>query len=351
MNPSHFIVSPETAWGTWVTPAQAILVDNFSYAVKRNRNRRHTSGSTRAPVAAWLMDKEVTGSVELPAWSEMLGLFFKAAQLTNVTSTQPDSGGAPTAYDHAFLPDDADAAVVTDALSIQAQWSSSIGVNILGAAIDKLTLSCAVGEPVTLSADFMALDEALAGGTWESGDASPALVATPTYFSRAIKPLIFTGAALVMGGTPSLDPTSKQYSISGGTEVAKLRSLEWTLENGLDAGVFLGDPTPGLIAPGERAVSFSFERDQAVIDSDFYAEYRAGTQTALQLTFLGDVIGGAVRRGLVITMPLVDFDGADWPEIGGDKGRKARSISGVAVDDPTTGYDLGVTVTDTQTGY
>ncbi|MBC7105529.1 MAG: hypothetical protein H5T97_06305, partial [Firmicutes bacterium] len=238
----------------------------------------------------------MSGSLEMPLWSENMGLFLLAAQLTSVTTSQ--EAGWTTAKRHAFLPNDAAVAQAAEALSIQAQWNASQAVNFLGVVIDKLTISAKAQEPVMLSADWLARDEAPAGGVWDydGQTASPAIIANPAYFANTIPPFLFLGASLVTGGAPTLDPTDKFFTIAGGTARTGIDNLELTLENGLDAPVFLGGPTPGVIVPQDRKVSGKFDIDLSTINRTFYDEYRAGSQVALQATFLGPVIESNVRR-------------------------------------------------------
>jgi len=354
MNPQHLVISPETAWGTWVTPAVAIPVDEFSFKPKRDRTRRMTSGASRAPYASWLSGaKEVSGSIKMPAWGEQLGKFLVAAQLTNVTSAQPAVGTDPTVYEHAFLADDTAAFAIADALSVQAQYNASIGINILGMVINKLAFECKAGDILTLNLDFMAKDESKIGGVWDydGSTASPAIVASPTYFSRAILPFVFTGAVLTTGGTVSKDGTTKQLSVADGTAQAKIESLAFSMENNVEMPAFMGGPCAGEATLGNRVISGSFDRSMATVSTTFYDEWRAGSQVALQLQFVGQIITNAYRRELTITCPLVDFDDADWPAIAGDKKRTTRTVNWTAVEDPTLALDIGVTIRDTQASY
>ena len=275
-------------------------------------------------------------------------MFLLAAQLHDYAASTPD--GATTAVDHGFLPGDT---LPLSTLSIQAQYSATHAVNYLGVVIDKLTIACKAGEIATLACDWKARDEALAGDTWDydGQTASPAVIGSPAYVSRSIPPFVFAGASLITGGTVSQDPTTKQLSVAGGTPVTRIESAEISLENQVELPVYLGAPTPGGGIAQARTVAVTFEQDMSVIDPQFYHDYRAGNQLALQLQFIGPLIEGSLRRKAVFTLPRISFDEADWPEISGSRDRRVRSIKATGVEDPALGVDIGVTLTDTQASY
>lgn len=346
----HVGFSPEVTWGTWVLPATFFPVDTFSIDPGRARLDGRFTGASRALRNRWLGAKAPSGSLSLPAWGEGLGLLIKAAQLTDITTQQPDGVGSPTVYEHAFLPDDSDPIA---ALSAQAQHSSAIGTNLIGVVMDKMTLSAKAGELVMVEFDWLAKDEAPAGGTWDwDGGASAALIANPTYFASTIRPFIFYDAAIVTGGVVTLDGVTKQLSVAGGTSRTRLETLEITLENNLDARPFLqNDPTPGNVVAQDRAITGKFDYDQSTVTSDFYTEMRAGTQVALQWTLLGQDIDGAYSRELTLTLPLVDFDQAAFADISGSQDRRMRSVEFTGLWDGTLDTDIGITLRDTQVSY
>lgn len=345
----HVIVGKESAPFTWTTPSKAIPVTSFKGAVNRSMIDGRYSGLSRGVYGRWQGAKEPSGSMSMPLWGELMGLFLMAAQLQDTGSATP--AGATTAKEHGFLPGDA---LALSTLSIQAQHGPSHAVNYLGVIIDKLTLACKAGEIATLSMDWKARDEALAGvGTWDYDGvtASPALIASPTYFSRTIPPFVFTGASLLSGGSCAVDPTSKVMTVSGGTAVGRIESAEISLENQADLPVYLGAPTPGGGVAQARTIAVTFDQDQSVIDPQFYSDYRNGQQTTLELKFAGPIIEAAIRRRFSIVLPLVSFDEADWSEITGSRDRRSRSVKVTAIVDPTLGVDIGASLIDTQASY
>jgi hypothetical protein len=295
-----------------------------------------------------LGSKLPSGSLEMPWWAEDMGWFLAASLLHGITTTTPS--GATNAREHAFLPSDA---ADVASLSAQAQYSGSTALNVLGLVFNSLTISCKAGEAARLAADWIARDEAKVGGTWDYDGVtvSPAIVASPVYFAATVPYLIFTGASLISGGTVALDGTSKQYTVTGGTTETSIEGFEIKLENNLDPRVFLGAPTAGNVVAQDRAVTFSFDYAPGEdLAYKWYDEHRAGTQTALQFKLRGPLIETTYYREAIITLPLVDFDDANPPDLVGSKTRLTRKINGTALEH-STGSDLGITLRDTATGY
>lgn len=344
----HLIVSPETTWGTWVLPADAFPVRTAAHAVGRNYIERRYTGSER-----WLRDryqgaKAPSGSIAMDLFPEKMGLFLKAAGFNDINTVQPDVTNAPTVYEHSLLLGQTNS---LPSLSMQHKRSTSIATNVLGAILGSLTINAVQGEVVTFEMEWLAKDEAPAGGTWDyDGSASAGVIATPTYIAATLIPYRFFDAALIVGGTPSL--TSKKYSIAGGTTLAKVESLEIAIENNLEQAHFLtSDPTPGVIHAQNFDVSVSMDLDQSSLDSTFYDHVRAGTKAALQLTLTGAVIEDVQTYKFIVTLPELSFDEADWPELSGEQSRRVQSISAMAVEHADTANPVGITVQDTQTSY
>ena len=235
----HLIISPETTFGTFVTPIRAYPVLKASHTIGREYIDKRYTGSSRTLRNRYQGKKAPSGSIEMDLWPDFMGRFLKAAGLDNITTTTP--GGATTTRQHAFL-------LGTNAqfasLSAQIKRSATIATNLRGVVIDKLTIKAVAGEAVSFMVDFLAKDEAPAGGLWDvDGSGSAAVIGTPTYIGSPLVPYRFFNAALVLGGTPSL--TSNVYAIAGGTTITLAESLEISIENNLDAPHFLtADPTP-----------------------------------------------------------------------------------------------------------
>ncbi|KAB2862267.1 MAG: hypothetical protein F9K46_07285, partial [Anaerolineae bacterium] len=223
----HLIVAPESVFGTFVTPTRAYPVLKANHTVGREYIDKRYTASGRALNNRYQGKKAPSGSIEMDLWPDYMGRFLRAAGF-DVTTTTP--GGATTARQHAFL---LGTTMQLPSLSAQIKRSAAIATNLRGLVIDKITIKAVAGEVVSFMLDFLAKDEAPAGGTWEAdGSASEAVIASPTYIGATLVPYRFFNAALVIGGTPSI--LSNVYSIAGGTTLALAESLEITLENNLD---------------------------------------------------------------------------------------------------------------------
>lgn len=346
--PNHFVIKREMGWGTWNLPNKAIPLANFSAAGNRARIEERLTGATRSLSRRYPGAKMPSGSLETPYWSEDMGWFWAAALLHFITTLTP-VGGTLT-REHGILPDDP---ANVASLSAQTQWSGATGVNYLGLVLNSLTISCRAGEAARLSADWIARDEAKVGGVWDYDGltASPAIIATPTYFAATIPYLIFTGASIVSGGTPTLDPTKKYYTIAGGTVESGIEGFTMTIENNVDARVLFGAPTPQQAVAQDRDITFSFDYAPGEdIGYKWYDEYRAGSQIALQFGLKGPLIETTFYRETVITLPLVDFDPTNMPDLTGSKTRKTRAVTGKALEH-SSGYDIGVMLRDTVNSY
>lgn len=342
----HFIIAPETVFGTFVTPTRAYPVLKASHDIGREYLDKRYSGSGRALNTRYQGKKAPSGSVEMDLWPDYMGRFLKAAGLDNITTTTP--GGATTARQHAFL---LGTTAQLASLSAQIKRSATIATNLRGVVIDKITIKAVAGEVVSFMMDFLAKDEAPAGGTWDSdGSASAAVIASPTYIGATLVPYRFFNAALVLGGTPSL--TSNVYSIAGGTTIALAESLEISIENNLDAPHFLtADPTPGKIVGQDFNVTVKMDMDVSDLVTTYYDYVRAGSNVALKLDLTGALIESGQNYEFDLTLPNLVFDEASYPDISGEQSRRVQSISATAIQHAASANAIGITLKDTQTSY
>lgn len=344
----HIIVAQETVFGTWVTPTVAFPSTKGNHTIGRNYIPKRYTGSSRTLRNNFQGSKSPSGSLEMDLWPENMGVFFKAAGLSNISSAQPDAANSPTVYRHAML---LEATNLLDSLSLQFQRSASAATNILSAIIEQIVIKASKEEVATIAMDFLCKDEAAAGGTWDyDGSASPAVIASPTYIASTLTPFRYFDAAITLGGTPSL--TGNEYSIAGGVAQAKIEAIQITIKNNLDQAHFLtSDPTPGVIHAQNFEVSVQLDLDQSTLDSTFYDHARAGTRAAINLDFVGAIISDDETYELSITLPEVSFEEANWPELSGDQARRVQSASGMAIEHPATAHAIGVVIQDTLVSY
>ncbi len=344
----HLIISPEAAWGTWVLPADAYPVRTAAHTIGRNYIDRRYTGSERWLRDRYLGAKAPSGSIAMDLWPEKMGRFLKAAGFSDINSVQPNIPLAPTAWEHSFLLEQTNA---LKSLSMQHKRSTAIATNVLGAIINSITLSVVQGEVATFEMEWLAKDEAPAGGTWDfDGSASPAVIATPSYIAATLIPFRFFDAVLILGGTPTL--TLKKYTVAGGVAQVKVQSVEIAIANNLEQAHFLSaDPTPGVIHAQNFEATVSMDIDQSALDNTFYNHVRAGTTAALQLTLTGATIADTEKYKFIVTLPELSFGEADWPELSGEQSRRVQSVSASAVDHAATANAIGITIEDTQTTY
>jgi hypothetical protein len=343
MSCEHFIYSAQSALGTWVTPARAIPVESADIQHAREIIDLGVTGDCRAPYVHVLGAKPVTFALVMPFWTvnvaTLLNTVMTDNAITEVTS--------PTVYDHGMLFDDT---AMLGSISGQVKYKSDLGRNVLGATPNGLTISAAIKEPAKLAFDFIAKDEALAAGTWDfDGSASPVLVASPTYGTLR-RPLMFYDASVTMGGTPAINGTTQKVSIGSGTAYTKVNSIEFAINNNLDADGFglVADPTVQELGPGSREIKVTLEMSWTDYATTFYTNARAGTAMAVALELVGPIIGATVSKYEAhIFAPSVFFDPVNLPDISGDKSRKKIQVTGTAQRDSVTGVDFGMWV---QTG-
>lgn len=345
MPAEHILFAEQTTdWTTWTAPNKAIPVTNFAPALGLGYVDHRATGSGRALVRSWLATKEVSGSLSMAGWETYLGYFVKQALLHDTAVNTP--AGATTAREHGFLPKDD---TLPNGLSIQALRNGA-AQNFKGVLINRLTFNCQSGEALTLDMDWIARDEAPAGGTWlDDGSAAPSAL-TPAYFPTSVPAFMFYGAQLFVGGTPTLDPVKKTYSITGGTEYPLIDMAEVAIENNLDAKILWGLKVPRNIIGGDRAVTGRFDMDQSALNDAFYQMARDGTRATLRLLFTGSVIESTITSELEIVLPNVVFQEADLPAVQGSNERRMQSVNFTAIAD-SNGYDIAVRIIDTVANY
>lgn len=342
----HVIAVPESSFGTFVTPINAYPVLKTTTNVGRERLDKRYSGSSRYLSRRYLGAKAPDGSIEMDLFPDYMGLFLKAAGFSTIATTTP--GGATLARQHGFL---LGANSQLPSLSLQTKRSASIATNWRGVVIDKMTIKAVAGEVVSFNMDFLAKDEAPAGGTWDAdGTSSAAVIATPTYIPATLVPYRFFNATLILGGTPSV--TSGVYSVAGGTAITLAESLEVTLENNLDAPHFLtSDPTPGVIVGQDFNITAKLDLDNSAVVTTYYDYFRGGALASLRLDLVGAQIETGQNYEFHLTLPSLDFDEANYPDISGEQSRRVQSVSATGIQHAASAHAIGFTLKDTQTAY
>ena len=338
MSSEHFIYSKQSAFGTWVTPTRALPVESADIQSGREKLNLNVTGAERDPYVHVLGAKPVSLALVLPWWTVNVATLLNTC-LTDNAITEISAGAV---YDHGLLFDDT---AFLGALSGQVKYKSDLARNVIGAVPNGLTIGAAIKEPAKLTFDFIAKDEAIAGGTWDYDGvtASPAVIASPTYGTLR-RPLMFYDAGVVIGGTPAINAGTQKITLGSGTAYTKLNAIEFAINNNLDADGFglVADPTVQELGPGNRDIQVTFEMSWSDYATTFYVAARNGTAMAVSLDLVGQVIASTYKYEAHIVAPSVFFDPVNLPPISGDKARKKIQVTGTVQKDPTTGVGFGI---------
>lgn len=346
---SQVLIGLESTSGTYLAPSQAFKVETATNASNQDYMDLRQTGSGRGLSASFLAGYAASGSISFFAPQDMLGIILKAAGFGTITSTQQ---AATTAYAHGCLPDD-EATLVT--ASMQYQDDSTFCRSFRGVFFNKVEMSLKAGEPLRISLDWIALDECFTGGNWGDGNSAAAIVASPTYSTVGL--FDFVNGTATLDGTVSLDTTTDQMSISGGTAQADVEMLSITIENNATYTPVITQRYPSCLRLQNRAVGVNFDRVWCAVASTWVEAMKAATKFTLQLAFAGAVADSPYTYDLEITLPYLTTRGGDLPDIVGDQSNQSQSVELVAQVDPAAvdsdgnEYDIGILLVDTQTSY
>lgn len=344
------IVVKESTPGTWVTPTTGIPTTKTTYKLGRSYINKRYTGKGRHLAKNLVGGIAPSGTFELDVFPDYMGLFISALGFTPTTVTP---AGGTNAREHGFL---AATDAAQRAMSVQIKLGASNALNVLRCSMNKMTLTLAGGAEAKMAFDWLAKDIAIAGDDWnyDGETASEAIISSPTYIGASLTPFMFYEAALVLGGTPSLDGTSKQFSISGGSAIAYVENLELTIENGLEQFHTLqNDPTPYGYPPQDLVVGVKMDMDFSTIRETYFDYFRDGTQAALKITLAqgADSIETDQAYMFEVVVPNLSFSMGEMPDIEGSSTRRQQTVEAEGVLDATSDHVIGITIRDTQTGY
>lgn len=336
MATEHFLYAAESAFGTWVTPNKAIETNSVDIGSEREVIDLRQTGAMRGIKQRILGAKGVGGSISTPWHIAGIGTILK--QFLRDTAT---TGSGP--YVHGFLIDEENPLL---GLSIQKVYrEGQTALNILSAITNTWTITAANKEIVQLEFAKLAKDEAVVGNNWDyDGSATPTYVSNPgTLYPALNRPFVFYDCEISIGGTPSLNATTKVISLSGATAYAKILTATITLDNGLDAEGYgvTQDPTRQEIWPGNREITVTFDISWTDYSETFYDAARSGSPLAFELEMVGPAISGGNAKGAVV-IPSLFFDINKLPPISGEQGRRIVTVSGKAQEDTVTGKDFNI---------
>lgn len=330
---THFIYSPETVFGTWVSPAKAIPIETEDVGTAREMLDLRTTGSCRALYDRVLGAKAVNGSFTTYWWQSFIGSILKTFIRTTATT------GVADPYVHSFTFDDSTGLLGLSVQKIYKSSATTVGQNLLSAVVNSFTITAAQKEKVMLAFAVEAKDESLAGDTWDyDGSASPATVANPdTLYPAVARPYMFYDARVSWGGTAAL--ASNIVTITSGVDYAKIQNLEIVVDLGVDTEGYglTSDPTRQEIWPQAREITITFDISWTDYANTFYDAARAGTGMALEL----DLNISDDREAHVI-VPEVVFDPNKLPPLSGDSVKKVLSLTGKAKKEATSAVDFNI---------
>lgn len=346
----HFLFSSRAAFGTWDAPDKAVEIISSGIGGQRERIDGRYTGAGRALRRRFRGAKAASGQLQCAFWPNSVG-FLLASWMRDVAATQPDDVGSPTVYDHGFFFDDD-----LDLMSVclQQQYTPTIGVNVLSAVINQLTLKAAKKDVAQLTFDVAAKDTARCGQNWDyNGTASPALISPTSLYPTFVRPFMFYDAEVIVGGTVSLDDIENKIEISGGTTYSQVENVEITVNANLDTDAFADtqDPTVQSLRPGNRDVAVKFDIDWAQAAAAFYDAWMAGTQAALQLNLVSGAIDGSYNYEAHVVVPLIDYSEAPVPDLSGDHARKVQNVAAVGLYEDTALTDFGLWLRTTDDDY
>jgi hypothetical protein len=286
-------VAVESTFGTAVAPSTRFEVVSESLKLKKDfieskalkGSRRYLS--TNGHVVG---KSNVEGDIEIEMSSLGAGFWFRQLMGT-VTTTLPAAWSMTDRYKHVFT---ADSALDTTSFTAEIQRTDVTGTAhrfvYAGCGVTDLELSCKVGEIATMKMSVYGKSEAVTAASAQSA----------TY--PASTPLVFTGAAVTVGGT-AVSVTDFSLKIENGRKKDRY---------------FLGDSTPNKM----------IEADMRNAEGKINVEWTGLTQynrfvnhtTSAALTAKFETqanIGDAAKGYVLVTIPAVVFTG-ETPVGGGD---------------------------------
>lgn len=332
----HIVYSSEAQYGTWVTPARTLPVDECNIQSQREQVPLDVTGFGRGRYLSVPGAKPVNGPLNLPWWMTRVGAFF-GSFLVNAVQTVVDTG----VYNYGLLPDDD---LPLNGFSIQQRYSPTVAINVLSAYVASMSIALAIKEAARVQMTMEAKDDAVAGANWDyNGQPSPAVIDPLPAYAALMRPMMFYDVALTLGATVGAG-TGNRFTVAGGTTYNLIETLNLNIDNGVDTEGYglTPDPTRQVIYPGARTIGADLELDWSSMPTVFSNAWRNDVPMTLRIDLVGPVITGAYRYEAHITIPRFRLSSAQHPAASGDKSRRKQSASGEAEVDQTLGTDINV---------
>ena len=267
----YVALGKESSFGTEASPTRYIDLARETFTTRHDWIIPELA-SARWPRYALKGPIRVEGSLDMYVRADNVGELLMAV-LGSCLTSQPDPDNAPSVYEHHFTPADS-----LPSYTIHVA-SEVTGRKFLGCVARRLELTCAVGELLGASVDFLGREE------------QPLTPGTPSWGEAPF----FTFADLL------------EFSVGG--SAVSVRAFTLRIENDLvDDWYLLGDrrlaevPVRGINVEGSFDLKFS---DRTHLDRFLNAE-----ETYVLIKFQGPEIEGGKPYWLEILLPRVVYTAA-----------------------------------------
>ena len=277
---AQLMTAEESTYGTIVTPDRGYELRSESLVLDIERIECQTVRPDQRMTRTdrWYSGKRaVHGDLVLELGTRGFGRWWKHA-LGNVVTTQPDSVGNPTVYDHTFTPAD-----LPTGLTVQLGRTDITGTvqpfTYPGCKVIGWKLDCAVDQIALFTPSLVGRDE------------TTATALTTATYPAGLNVMSWAQATLTIGGSPQI-----------------VTAVNVTANNNLVADrYFLGSPLRGAPLEGPlRSYSGTLAAEFESLTA--YNRFTAGTEATLVLLFQGATISGIYKYQTTLTAN-VRFDG------------------------------------------
>lgn len=345
--PDHIVIGKESAVGTFVSPAgDAIHVLEATSDPNTNYLSEIESGNTRDKVDIEQGTTKPAGNIKMIVRPETIMELLMAGGQNLVTSTVV---AATSAYDHAAYPDDTAAIIGLSCQMQQTRNATTKTINLRGMQVKSWTLSCEMDQYLQLEVEYMAYEETLAGVAFLDTQTSPAAISI-TYAAN-ISGFKFDHVAIQYGGTLTLDPTAKTFSLASGTALtgAEKFMVKCTYDNN-QRGQF-GQRYVKEQLHGGRTVEWEIDISDDTPATTFYTKKRDNTKEAITINFTHTAeIEASYPYLFQIVLPNANYQKAPFGNISGDQGARTLTIGGEGLPD-TNDISIHTQLRDSNTSY
>jgi len=305
----------EVTPGTFVTPARWFQFEKESLKLKKKAIQGQGLNGSLFELASRRVytNRQVAGAIPFDITDRSFGLLLKN-MLGAVALGAPASG--------VTLQTHTPAALVGTSMSVQVGRPSTDGTiqpfSYRGLKVIDWEIACAVEQGAKLNLTFDGWDE-----TTATAYTAPSFLAA--------NPLTFAGGSVLVGGTVST--TAGITTVAGSpTTLATVKSASVKGQNPLDTSrFFLGSSVKKeQLDNGFRKITGQMDVEFGNL-TDVYTAFSADTATAIQLNFVGPVIGGALHSFLNVLIPVAFFEEGP-PEVDGPK-TLSQKVTFTALDD------------------